>query len=392
MTTTVRVGDIARQVRGVSFAKGDAAPTPRDGFLPVLRAGNIREGRLDFSNLTYVPSHKISSLQRVRKNDVVIAASSGSIDVVGKAARSVSDFEGAFGAFLKVLRPESTVDPGYFAHYFQTPAYRHRISSLAAGANINNIKNEHLNNLEISLPPLDEQRRIAAILDHADALRSKRRQVLAHLDSLTQSIFHEMFGAKSFPATRSDEVVLGFRNGISPATAGTYAADVLTLSAVTGGTFDATAVKPGLFAIEPPADKRVTRHDFLICRGNGNKELVGAGAFSPYDHPNLVFPDTMIAGRVDPGKMTMQFLEAVWKQPSTRRQIEAFARTTNGTYKINQQSLSRVLIPLPPLDIQMEFVASTVRIDAQRAAVERALATDDELFASLQSRAFRGEL
>ncbi|MEI2819614.1 MAG: restriction endonuclease subunit S [Marmoricola sp.] len=50
----------------------------------------------------------------------------------------------------------------------------------------------------IPLPPLPEQRRIAAILDHADALRAKRRQVLAHLDSLTRSIFHEMFA--SIPA------------------------------------------------------------------------------------------------------------------------------------------------------------------------------------------------
>ena len=51
-----------------------------------------------------------------------------------------------------------------------------------------------LEELAIPLPPLDEQRRIAAILDHADALRAKRRQVLAHLDALTQSIFHDMFG------------------------------------------------------------------------------------------------------------------------------------------------------------------------------------------------------
>ncbi|MBK6865073.1 MAG: restriction endonuclease subunit S [Ideonella sp.] len=90
--------------------------------------------------------------------------------------------------------PNDKVDAGYLAQFFKTPSYRRTISSLAAGANINNLKSEHLDDLLIPLPPFPEQRRIAAILDQADALRAKRREALAQLDSLTQSIFIEMFG------------------------------------------------------------------------------------------------------------------------------------------------------------------------------------------------------
>ncbi len=195
MTATLyRVGDIADQIRGVTYQKQDASTSKRDGYLPVLRAGNIAEFGLTYDDLVYVPSSKISPKQMVRKNDIVIAASSGSIDVVGKAARALEDFQGGFGAFCKVLRPCKQVDAAYFSHFFKTPHYRRRVSCLAAGANINNLRNEDLNELQMPLPPLSEQKRIAGILDAADALRAKRREALAHLDTLLQSTFLDMFG------------------------------------------------------------------------------------------------------------------------------------------------------------------------------------------------------
>lgn len=193
--SVAKVGDIAEQVRGVSYSKADAVAQKDAGLVPILRANNITENGLVFTDLVYVPEKYVRPNQYIMQGDVVIAASSGSIDVVGKAGEARTDFRGSFGAFCKVLRPnQQKVNPVYFANFFKTTAYRRRISSLAAGANINNLRNEHLDDLEISLPPLGEQKRIAAILDKADALRAKRRQAIALLDSLTQSIFLEMFG------------------------------------------------------------------------------------------------------------------------------------------------------------------------------------------------------
>lgn len=75
-----------------------------------------------------------------------------------------------------------------------------------------------------------------------------------------------------------------------------------------------------------------------------------------------------------------------------RYQIESSARTTNGTYKVNQEGLGQVRLPLPPLELQREFADLADQVDAKRAVVQRALDADNELFASLQARAFRGEL
>ena len=188
------VGDVSEQVRGVSYAKSEASDVLQPGYSPILRANNICENGLLLDDLVFVPDAKISQKQRIAPNDVIVAASSGSLSVVGKTAQAREGFEGGFGAFCKVLRLRPAVDPHYFGHYFRTSLYRHVISRLAAGANINNLRNEHLDNLSIPLPPLDEQRRIAAILDAADALRARRREALAQLDTLLQSTFLDMFG------------------------------------------------------------------------------------------------------------------------------------------------------------------------------------------------------
>lgn len=342
------IGDIAEQIRGVTYRKQDASTSKRDGYLPILRAGNITNFGLTYKDLVYVPSPKISPRQMVRENDILIAASSGSIEVVGKAARALEDFEGSFGAFCKVLRLKKQVDATYFSHFFKTPEYRRKISSLAAGANINNLKNEDLDSLKIPLPTLAEQKRIAAILDAADQLRTKRREAIAQLDAFLQSTFIEMFGD---PITNpmgwkdvkfSECISSGFRNGISPSARGTVPGEVLTLSAITGGRFSYYQRRFANFD-RPPSEKQCLAKDtFLICRGNGNKNLVGAGTFPDRHANDVCFPDTMIGVTVDSSKIFPAYLKMVWGSRMVRRQIEQGARTTNGTYKVNQSLLSKI--------------------------------------------------
>ena len=84
----VPVGEIAQQVRGVSYDKSQVSNSAAPGLRPVLRAGNIQEGSLLLDkDLVYVPDSCIAHQQLLRPGDIVIAASSGSIDVVGKAAQ-----------------------------------------------------------------------------------------------------------------------------------------------------------------------------------------------------------------------------------------------------------------------------------------------------------------
>src|SRR4029077_16853714 len=109
----------------------------------------------------------VAEEQRLRLNDIVIAASSGSIKVVGKAAQLRHEWRGTFGAFCAVFRPSPLVDARYVAHFMASPAYRARVSSLAAGVNINNLKRQHILDTPVPLPPREEQ---ALIVDRLEDL------------------------------------------------------------------------------------------------------------------------------------------------------------------------------------------------------------------------------
>ncbi|MBA3811075.1 MAG: restriction endonuclease subunit S [Caulobacteraceae bacterium] len=286
------------------------------------------------------------------------------------------------------------VDLHFLAAFLKMRGFEDVIS----GSSQPQITRQNIVRVEVPLPPLDEQRRIAAVLDQAHALSRKRREVLNQLDAFARAIFDQMFGdpvgmTRGWPKVRFETLLkLPLRNGVSPASGGVVSATVLTLSAITGSRFEERSTKVGEFKASPSEHQRVNRSDFLICRGNGNKSLVGRGFFPEHDMPNVVFPDTIIAGRIDTRRTAPAFLQFVWNAPATRRQIEAKTRTTNGTFKVNQTMIEAVELVDPPLDLQRSFSEKLAAVEEQRSSYRRQLDSFDALFASLQHRAFRGEL
>lgn len=389
MTTPLfHVGEIADQLRGVSYGKTDAVAEPKEGYLPVLRAGNITDSGLVFDDLVFVPGERVSSKQRIRKGDVVIAASSGSIDVVGKAAMAKFDYDGGFGAFCKVLRPNpAKVEPAYFAHYFQTREYRQKVSSLAAGANINNLKNEHLDDLLIPLPPLAEQRRIAAILDQADALRAKRREALAQLDSLTQSIFVEMFGD---PATNPQQWPVHTLKELGKVTTG--GTPPSSMEGMFGGAIP--FVTPGDLESSDPVRRTVTEAGaqesgtvragaaLVCCIGATIGKMAQASVRSSFNQQlNAV---EWLSNSVDDtyGLAALRFFKPT---------IIAWGASTTLPI-LKKSSFEKIAIPVPPLQMQKDFAGRIRAVDMLKDRIGDALILDTQLFSSIQHRAFRGEL
>lgn len=132
--------------------------------------------------------------------------------------------------------------------------------------------------------------------------------------------------------------------------------------------------------------------DFLICRGNGNIKLVGRGQFPTCSMPKVTFPDTMIAARVSDQLIEPSFLQHVWNSIGVRQQIESLARTTNGTFKVNQTMLEWIMFISPPMPLQRQFTYSATAIEETKKKEYESLAGLHALFEVLQHRAFRGEL
>lgn len=153
--------EIADLIRGVSYKKEEARNFQADGYIPILRATNITGSSLSFDGLVYVPSGNVSVNQLLNAGDVVIASSSGSKEIVGKAGSyKGGSFHGAFGAFCTGIRVSAQISSDYFGYFFQAPAYRKSISESSAGSNINNLKSSDLATQKIPVPPRLEQTRI----------------------------------------------------------------------------------------------------------------------------------------------------------------------------------------------------------------------------------------
>ena len=182
--TITQLGEIVVVMRGVTYKKQDASESPGAGLVPILRATNINR-RLDFDELVYVPEKYVSDEQFLRIHDIVLAASSGSRSVVGKAAPLQAEWLGSFGAFCYVLRPDSNVDGRLIALFMQTSEYRNRVGELSAGVNINNLKREHLAGFPYPFPPFQEQQRVVAEIEkqftRLDAAVAALKRVQANL-------------------------------------------------------------------------------------------------------------------------------------------------------------------------------------------------------------------
>ena len=353
-----------------SFA-GEWGKAEGSALTPVFRTANFNEdGTLDYANpvMRCITEKKVHE-KKLRRGDIILEKSGGTPNrPVGILAYFDSDDLALCSNFNQVLRFDARIIVPRYAFYQLRwlkdrnafDRYIHKTTGLQ------NLEMKRFGELELLVPELSTQLHITDTLDKVLGAQHQLDAQLAKLDSLVKSRFVEMFDGAPWQVVRASDVMTSFRNGVSPSKDADIHERVLTLSAITQGHFDETAWKDGTFKELPASDKRVSDSDFYICRGNGNKQLVGVGEFADDNHPELVFPDTMIAGTINKNLVRKPFLTQVWKHPSVRRQIEAKARTTNGTLKINQKVVSEIRFPLPPLEVQDEFASFIERVDKLR--------------------------
>ena len=203
---TLAIESLAVQVRGVSYKPEDLHSSLDDSSVILLRANNIDDGIINFDDVVFVDKKRVSNEQFLRKGDILVCASSGSKNLVGKAARVGFDKEVTFGAFCKVVRPRNIEDADYLAMFFQSPVYRREITAAAIGANINNIRNEHIDALPVKWPATVKRSEIVNVLYRAESIIRTRKQQLSALDDLIKARFVEMFGERGKQVPLKDYV------------------------------------------------------------------------------------------------------------------------------------------------------------------------------------------
>jgi type I restriction enzyme S subunit len=297
-----------------------------------------------------------------------------------------------------VLSPrDDLAHPDYFYHLLGSQVLYAEFERRAAGATVKNLNIDLVRGVEVPLPPLPEQRRIAAILDQADALRAKRRAALAELDTLTQSLFLDLFGdpatnPKGWPkATLGDvtEMVTGY-----PFRSEEYVTNGDSVRLCRGAN-----ILPGRVDWSDlarwPESKAAGLEQFKLQAGDVviamDRPWISEGfkiaRVQPEDCPALLVQRVArLRGRKE---MPNVFLFHLLNHPAFTRHC----RPTETTIPhISPKDIRSFAFPLPPIPLQREFARQVTAVEALKTAHRASLAELDALFATLQHRAFRGEL
>jgi type I restriction enzyme S subunit len=389
----VTLGDVAIVVSGLVDPRVEPFAS-----LPHIAPDGIESGtgRL----LHFAPAHDlglISGKYEFMPGDVLYSKIRPNLNKVTRAP-----FRGTCSADMYVLRGVPTkVLNDYLCFALRSGDFVTQALSYANRTGIPKINKAQLNSIGLTLPPLPEQRRIAEVLDKADALRAKRSAALAQLKTLTQSIFLDMFGdpvsnTRAWSLQRIADYVADFQGGQSfqpEDSSATTLRRVLKISAVTSGRFLPGESKPVTDSHHPAPMHFVKEGDLLISRAN-TSELVGAVALVDACPPNLLLPDKLwrFVWR-QPKTVDPLFARALFQSPQMRREISQNASGTGGSMKnISKAKLRRVETIVPPFDLQRQFAERVDLVETATRAHRASLVALDALFASLQHRAFRGEL
>ena len=390
-----------------SFCKTGSGTTPSrsqsdryfGGDIPWVKSGELRESIIcDVEEFVTQAALAETSLKIAPKGAVLVAMYGANVGRVGILGIDATTNQ----AVCHIVPEQDKADSRYIFHALQQklPEF---ISRGVGGAQPN-ISQQIIRDTKVFLPPIATQKHIAAILDQAEELRSKRRSAIALLDELGRSVFLEMFGdstinPKEWNICKLSDLVNEFRYGSSNKSQ-ISGKPILRIPNIVGGTINLDDLK--LVPVDDSEFKRLQMKngDILFVRTNGNPDFVGRCAvFDQSLVSHLAFPTDeyifasyLIRARLIPKIVNSTFLREFLLGDSGRRQLRSGCKTSAGQFNVNIPSLSSISVPLPPLALQQQFAKRIEAIETLKATHRQSLAKLDTLFASLQHRAFRGEL
>lgn len=362
---------------------------------PFLTVKDMHPGGLDFAGCARISNEDFAATKRANAAPVpgdVLFSKDGTVGKVAVVPRNAPEF--SVLSSIAILRPNAAViDSAYLSAVLSSPELLAAATRRKTGSAVRRIILSDLKRLPIPLPPLAEQRRIAAILDQADELRSRRRSAVELQIELVHAIFDDMFTEhrESWPVVRLDALI---DDG-----------DHICYGVVQPG--DAMSSGIPLVRVGDLADGRVSRSDLKLIapeieraysrsRLRGTEILVSCvgsiGKIATVEEADVGSNIARAVARVPVSeKAERTYVAAALRSPSIQSYFESELRTVSQP-TLNLKQLSGTMLALPPRSMQLEFRQRVERANALKTRAQKHLATLDELFAALQARAFAGHL
>ncbi|EIW90055.1 type I restriction enzyme StySPI specificity protein [Alishewanella agri BL06] len=320
--------------------------------------------------------------------------------IAGNGDLNVKHYNGKFNAYQRTYVVTSLSDEilctRYLFHFMDK--YVERLRELSIGGVIKYIKLGMLTDAEIPLPPLAEQKRIATILDVADAIRRKRQQAIQLADNFLHAVFLEMFGdpvmnpkgwaISSVTAHGSFKNGLNFGKGESGHSLRYLGVgDFKSLSTID----DIGSLGSVTLDSLPGKDYLLENGDLVFVRSNGNKELVGRCITIYPDGEPLTFSSFCIRYRIEDDSVASEYLNYLFRTPSMKQTMLKGGQGAN-IQNINQKILGALEFPLPPKALQEKFSKIVQTYRGSKLFLDCGFVHAESLFAAISQKAFSGKL
>jgi len=365
-----------------------------DEGIRFLRVQNIEGGQVHFNQETLhidEKTHHVLKRSQIKPGDVLvsIAGSIGRSAVVPENAPELNCNQA-----VAIVRTKNDVLQPYLRHWLESFDAQSQMRGSTVTGTISNLSLTQLGSLKVPLPPIAQQKRIAAILDQAEELRSLRRQALGALDAIAQSIFLEMFGdpttnPKGWKTSQLRKVCDEINDCPHSTPAWTdYGVVCLRTSNLTEGSWNWEDTRFVSIETYHERSKRgyILAGDIILSR----EGTVGVAAIVTPEM-KVCMGQRLVQLRPSASILTSEFaLQHLLYVLSPIRLSRLMVGSTS--QHLNVKELKELKVPLPPLPLQQEFARRIEAIEQLKATHRESLAHLDALFASLQHRAFRGEL
>lgn len=367
---------------------GDSYNVKGEGLPLVAGAGDFSASIPSVKKFTTAPG-KLS-----REGDIILGIRAS----IGE--RVWSDRTYCLGRGVAGLRTSEKLDRNYLWHWLGHSA--DQLKAKGRGATFLQVNRADIGEMKIPLPPLDEQRRIAAILDRADCLRALRLKAISALDGLVQSLFNEAGqgqGAASMTMPFSDAYWFQEGPGIRKWQFTDNGVKLLNVGNITaGGRLDLLKTERHVSVEEVNGRYKhflVDPGDLVVASSGISFDTDGLlrtrGAFVKAADLPLCMNTSTIRFKARKGLSDLTYLRSWLNSPEFRSQISRLV-TGSAQQNFGPSHLRQLQITLPPAAVQERFGQQVGAIERHRAQCLAALSRSDRMAASLRSRAFRGEL
>ncbi len=381
----------------------------REKGIKLLNGSNINNGVLDLSNTKiHLDETEANGKYKhflVNEGDLVIASSGVVVDNFHNKIAFVKKENLPLCMNTSTIRFQVLDDKlaslEFLKFFLKTIYFKRQIGKLITGSAQLNFGPSHLQKIQIPLPPLEDQIRIAAVLTRAEKLIAKRKESIKALEEFLKSTFLEMFGLNSpdykqwkvEPLCTHTEIVSGVTKGKKYKSSNLKEVPYMRVTNVQDGHLNLTEIKTIAVPDDEIQQYKLRKGDLLLTEG-GDPDKLGRGAvwndeIDECIHQNHIF---RVRVRVKDKSINPVFLSALMASKYGKSYFLKAAKQTTGIASINSTQLKAFPLIKPPLPLQTQFASVVEKVESLKSRYAQSLAELENLYGSLSQRAFKGEL